>query len=162
MFNVNPEQYLKENDLNESLVIRMAYFQEKMEFHLIIAFGRTPELLSYLETGVRPMVSPPKDFRRLVFSVASDISISDVQVKRKIDLLDYISEDNPPLVLQDVELQRQGKQRISLYFGTYGACSFNFDSLQVERKLGRAVKVGDDFIYHDVDSGKEFDFYDPF
>lgn len=76
MFNVNPEQYLRRNALSESLVIKMAHLQEKMELHLII--------------------------------------------------------------------------------------DFNFDSLQVERMLGRGVKIGDDFVYFDVDSGKELDFYNPF
>ncbi len=162
MFNVNPEQYLRENDLNESLVLRTAYLQGKTEFHLTIVFARTPELLRYLETGIRSAVAPPRDFRRLVFSGVFDISVSDVLVKRKLDLLDYASKDNPSLILQDVELQQNERPRISLYFGTYGTCSFNFDSLQVERKLGRAVKVGDDWDYYDVDSGKKFDFYNPF
>jgi hypothetical protein len=27
---------------------------------------------------------------------------------------------------------------------------------------GRAVKAGDDYKYYDVETGNEFDFYDPF
>jgi hypothetical protein len=162
MSNINPEQYLSENDLSESLVIKMTYLQEKMEFHLIIDFAMTPEFITYLDTGAKPEVSPPRDFRRLVFSGTSDISISNIETKRGVDLIEYSIRDNPPLDLQNVELQQNRKRRISLYFGTYGTCSFNFDSLQVDRRLGRAVKAGDDFLYFDVDSGTEFDFYNPF
>jgi hypothetical protein len=163
MIKVNPEEYLIENDLNESLAIKMYYLQEKTEIHLIIDFARTPELLAYLETGVRSSVIHPRDFRHLVFSETSDISISDIEKKKSADLLNYSSKDTPPLILQTVELKQKGKKsRIRLHFGTDGTCRFTFDSLQVERKLGRGVKAGDDYAYFEVESGKEFDFYNPF
>jgi hypothetical protein len=162
MNKVSPDEYLRENDLDESLVIKMYHLQEKMEIHLIIDFARTPQLLKYLETGVRSSVPYPRDFRHLVFSGTSDISITDVQIKKPVDLLHYSVKGNPPLTLQFVELEQNGKNRISLYFGTDGTLRFTFDTLEVERKLGRGVKAGDDYDYFEVESGKKFDFYNPF
>ena len=163
MIKVNPDEYLSENDLNESLVIKMYHLQEKEEIHLIIDFARTPQLLRYLETGVRSSVPYPRDFRHLVFSGTSEISISDVQIKNPEDLLNYYStKDNPSLILQFVELQQNGKNRISLFFGTDGTLRFTFDTLEVERKFGCGVKAGDDWDYFEVESGKKFDFYNPF
>lgn len=163
MITVKPEEYFSENDLDESLVIKMYYLQEPAELHLIIVFARTPQLLKYLATGVRSTVPYPRDFRHLVFSGASEISISKVQKKKPANLLDYSSKGNPVLILQALELLQNGQNRITLFFGTDGTCGFNFDSLQVERKFGRGVKVGDDdYEYFEVESGKKFDFYNPF
>jgi hypothetical protein len=163
MIKVSPEEYLRENDLDESLVIKIYQLQEKAEIHLVIDFARTPQLLKYLETGVRSSVPYPRDFRHLVFSGTSDISISNVLKKKPEDLLNYYStKDNPSITLQFVELQQNGKNKISLFFGTDGTLRFTFDTLEVERKFGSGVKAGDDYEYFEVESGKKFDFYNPF
>ena len=162
MVQVKPEQYFVENDLSESLVIGMLHFPRENALELIVDFARTPDLLRYLETGVKSPESPPRDFRRLSFSGVSDVRVSDVVMRVALDLLHYSTKDNRPLVLQHAEIQCSGRPTIRLQFGTHGTVMFSFGSLSVDRRKGRAVKVDGDYVYYDVDSGEKLDFNNPF
>ncbi|WP_234023055.1 hypothetical protein [Sorangium cellulosum] len=67
-------------------------------------------------------------------------------------------------MLEAVSLKKErSRYRINLGMGRSGSHSFLFESILIDQRLGRATKVGaQQWIYHDVATGEEFDFYQPF
>jgi len=159
----DPQQYFAENDLAESLILRLVYLSKQSAYRMSIAFAMTPQFLRYLETGIRSRVTGPRDFRQLTFKGVPRVDVRNVEIRWPQNFLDYHSRDSRgSLMLQFLEIEPGESSRIRLYFGTDGTCEFEFQSLDVQRRLGRAVKAGDHYKYYDVESGNEFDFYDPF
>src|SRR5262249_5044273 len=131
------------------------------EVCLVIDLARTSELINYINTGNRSKYTY-RDFRHLLFVGVVNFDASGNWCTEKGRQHGYSSKFNTPLVLQDYNIRRVEKFCVNFYFARSRECKFMFDFLKIEQRKGRAAERGNEYVYYDIESGEEFDFYEPF
>lgn len=106
------------------------------EFRKTVFYGvneYNEQLINNLRIGTAGMQFKSKDYRRTV--ILQDVSVN--------VLNDYYS--------------------VILNYGVnFGCINFQFTSVEFEKKIGRGEKVKGEWVYQDIKSKENFDFYKPF
>ena len=164
---VDPQTYFQQVNLTESLVLRIRYLKEHSLFELVLAYANLDRLLE--EMGKRELVqkseAKPREFIRLLFVQASEISRQNVELKivNPSDI-EYRSSGAANPSLQWLKLHKTGEvYSILIGFGSFGDYSFSFRALSEERRLGKAVpNAAGYWDYVDIMDAQQFKFEIPF
>lgn len=140
--------------LQEMLVIAFAYRTDERRFTIISGYpARSP--------------GSSRDFIALVFKDVNRFNreAGDLPALAHFKYSYATKDDVGTRAFQDIETRdgEDGCRYVRFWFGpNFGGIAFDYRSLEVRRRGSRVVKVKKDFIYFDLVSMKEFDFYNPF
>ena len=140
--------------LQESLLIAFAYNEEEHRFTIVTEH---PE-------------RSPGSSRDLIALVFRDVNrfnreAGDVPKWARFKFRYALKDERGSIVFQDIATGdgNGGSQYVRFWFGpSFGGIAFEYRTVEVHRRGSRVVKVKDDFIYFDLVTMKEFDFYNPF
>jgi hypothetical protein len=141
--------------LQEMLIIAFAYRADERRFTIISSY---PE-------------RSPGSSRDLIALVFKDVNrfireLGDLPQLRKYKFSYATKDEVGARVFQDIATGdgEEGRQYVRFWFGpNFGGIAFEYRSLEVHRRGSRVVEIKkNDFVYFDLVSMKEFDFYDPF
>lgn len=166
---VDPLTYFKDFELEEGLLFRFAYSPSSATVDLVSTFAAAA-IAHAFEARARGVTShqyvpPPRDFRRLLFLGVSAMRCRGLPWKgdnapwrRKIRIEVAAA---PTITLATVSKQQQ-KFQLEFRTDQHWPHTFNFESLYVDRRLGKGEKRGESWAYFDVETGEEFDLDNPF
>lgn len=136
---------------------------------LIIAFAYRAEERRFTIISSYPERSPGSS-RDLIALVFNDVNrfhreLGNLPELRKYKFSYATKDEVGSREFQDIETGEgeDGCQHVDFWFGpNFGGIAFEYRSLKVYRRASRVIKVGDDIIYFDLVSNREFDVYNPF
>ncbi len=171
MSDINVDAYMTDICLVESLVLGFVHDEPSRCVELIIDYAAevvSQHFESLAQGGQRiPEVHPLRDFRRLLFCGVSTMRIADPKIIEREGywkVLKRISE-HPGLTIVFAEYKRlKDCYQLKLELNGDRIYTVGFESLKVERKLGRAVRdeANDSWKYFDTKTGAEIPFFEPF
>jgi len=164
---VDPELYLEQMNLAESMVLRIRHLAAQSLFELVLNYANIDRVLAEMgRRGSEPRTEPPpREFIRLLFLDAAEISRNNVKLKNvNPSDIEYLSTKAPNPVLQWLRMSKMGETcSITIGFGTFGDYTFGFNGLAEERRLGRGVpNSAGSWDYFDIADGQRFEFENPF
>jgi len=168
---VNVDSYLADICLVESMVLDFAHHESSQRVELV--FDYAAEVVGeYFERlaqgGPRiPEVPPLRDFRQLLFCGVSAMRVDDPKISERVGYWKALKKiiDQPGLTIVFAEYKRlEDCCQLKLELNGDRIYTFVFESLKVERKLGKPVQDEDDDSckYFDTETGAEIPFFEPF
>ncbi|XYH96917.1 hypothetical protein ACMHYB_55625 [Sorangium sp. So ce1128] len=160
-----PEEYFKKFDLHESLVLRFVCAHEHRKIDLV--FDYAADAVELIVTGrwKKGDPVPPRDLRRIVFCGVESVTHQGVRTPVNATESEYaLARGTGSILLTAVSFAKdRDRYRMSLGMARSGSHSFSFESILVDQRLGRGRQVGaQEWVYSDVLTNEEFDFYEPF
>ncbi|XXY54661.1 hypothetical protein WME91_26365 [Sorangium sp. So ce269] len=160
-----PEEYFEKFDLHESLVLRFVCAHKHRKIDLV--FDYAADAVELIGTGrwKKGDPVPPRDIRRIVFCGVESVTHQGVRTPVSATESEYaLARGIGAIVLTAVSFAKDGdRYRMSLGMARSGSHSFSFESILVDQRLGRGRQVGaQEWVYSDVLTNEEFDFYEPF
>ncbi len=142
---------------------------DKLLEMLIIAFAYNQDEHRFTIVAEHPERSPgsSRDLIALVFRELNRFNREpgDVPKWTCFEFRYTLKDQRGGIVFQDIAAGEgdDGCQYVRFWFGpSFGGISFQYQTLKTYRRGSRVVQVGKEFVYFDLESNREFDFYNPF
>ena len=162
----DPGKYFQEFELEESLLLRVMFYEVSDDLEIVISYANVGLLPKEPGDQTKPQ-EQNSEFRKFLFRKVTNLEKQKVFLKiGNPAAIDYQSaRGQGDQVVQGVVIKREGslKWHIEISFGTFGTYSFCFQDLEVLTRFVNADPVSEgERVWKDVETGECVNIYHPF